>query len=169
MIWVMDQLDRVITREDAKKITGPNWANFDKYTYNDRNGNYVFCWDLTRYVNHSFEPNSILTSLNFEIAIRDIKEGEEITNDYGTFNCPEPFTCAKGPHKGRTFVNPDDLLTFHQEWDKLIAQAMKSYFQVEQPLQGYLSPAQNSTLDKIQRGEINFPSIKENHFYRKDD
>ncbi len=167
MLWVMDQLDRIITREEAKKITGPNWANLDKYTYNDRNGDYVFCWDLTRYVNHSFEPNTMLTALNFEVALRDIEVGEEITNDYGTLNCPESFLCANGPYKGRSTVEPDDLLTYHKEWDELIAQAMKTYFDVPQPLADFLTQDQRSKLELIRAGKMAFPSILENHYQPK--
>ncbi len=164
--WVMDQLDRIITREEAKKVTGPNWVNLDKYTYNDRNGNYVFCWDLNRYINHSFQPNSMLTPMEFEIAIRDIDIGEEITNDYGTLNCPEVFESFKGSTNTRKIVHPDDLLTYHQEWDKQLNDAMKFVNSVEQPLQDFLTAAQAEKIKLISEGKIQMPSILENHWKR---
>ena len=82
--WVKDELDRVVSKDDLDKMTQANLENLLKYSYRNSKGNYVFCWDLTRYVNHSYKPNSILTTLGFEIAIRDILPGEEMTNDYGT-------------------------------------------------------------------------------------
>ena len=75
--WSKDQLDRVISKDELNQFTKPNLENLLKYTYRDRNGDYIFCWDHTRFINHSFNPNSMLTSLNFEIAIRDIKKDEE--------------------------------------------------------------------------------------------
>ena len=161
--WVKDQLDRVFKRSELEKMSEANIENLLKYTYRDRNGDYFFCWDLTRYVNHSYEPNSMLTALGFEIAIKDIKKGDEITNDYGTFNIIEPFTCANGPHHRET-VKPDDLTRYYAEWDSLIADAMKFQNQVAQPLNKFLTHEQNNELEKIHCGEMNLPSVLENYF-----
>lgn len=37
------------------------------------------------YINHSCDPNIGIKGKNIFVALRDIKKGEEITNDYGTF------------------------------------------------------------------------------------
>jgi uncharacterized protein len=161
--WVKDQLDRVFTIEEINSLSRENYENLMKYTYRDRSGNYLFCWDLTRFVNHSYEPNSMLTSMGFEIAIKDIKEGDEITNDYGTLNIIEPFKCAKGPHS-REYVKPDDLLTFHAMWDEQISSAVKDQHRVAQPLSKFLSSIQLETLKKIEQGKQKLPSIVENYF-----
>ena len=166
IMWVKDQLDRVFTASEIKKMTEANVENILKYTYRDRNGDYFFCWDLTRYVNHSYEPNSILTSLGFEIAVKDIKRGDEITNDYGTLNIIEPFKCANGPHERET-VKPDDLTRFYAEWDDLINLAMKNQNKVNQPLQKFLTNEQMENLKKIHYGEMKVPSIIENYFADK--
>lgn len=164
--WVKDQLDRTFTPDEIKNFTKSNEENFLKYTYRDRRGNYFFCWDLTRYVNHSYNPNSILTAMDFEIAIRDIQPGEEITNDYGTFNIIEPFKCANGPHK-REFVRPDDLKRFHQEWDALINSAMEHQPKVDQPLNKFLTKEQSEILQAINQKKRSVPSILENYFEDK--
>jgi hypothetical protein len=161
--WVKDELDRVFTPSELKRMSEANLENLLKYTYRDRHGNYFFCWDLTRYVNHSYDPNSMLTSLGFEIAIRDIKKGEEITNDYGTLNIIEPFECAHGPHE-REFVRPDDLQKFYGEWDQVIADSMKHLHQVNQPLKKFLSADQVVVLDNVTAGKMPLPSIIENYF-----
>lgn len=164
MTWVKDELDRLFTPEEVKKFSGDNLENLLKYTYRDREGNYFFCWDLTRFVNHSYTPNSMLTSLGFEVAIKDIKKGEELTNDYGTFNIIQPFECANGPHE-REFVKPDDLLHFHHVWDQMILAAMPYFSQVQQPLNKYLTSTQHKQLEEIQSGKTQLPSVLEN-FYK---
>jgi uncharacterized protein len=164
--WVKDQLDRVISKSELQLFTPSNLENFLKYTYRDKNGDYFFCWDLTRYVNHSYYPNSMITGLGFEIAIKDILKGDEITNDYGTFNIIEPFVCANGPHS-RESVKPDDLKRFYKVWDEQIYEAMMFHNIVTQPLEKFLTKEQNERLDKIHGGEMQMPSILENYFEDK--
>ena len=64
-----------------------------KYAYRNQDGKFVLCWDLGKYVNHSFHANCMGTAYEFEIAIRDINPGEQLTDDYGTLNIDEPFEC----------------------------------------------------------------------------
>jgi hypothetical protein len=164
--WVRDELDRVFVPSEIQKLSPPNLENLLKYTYRDKNGDYFFCWDLTRYINHSYRPNSMLTAQGFEIAIRDIKEGDEITNDYGTLNIIEPFICANGPHQ-RESVKPDDLTRFFKDWDELINSALKLQSFVPQPLRNFLTLEQNENLRKIQLGLMQNPSVLENYFSDK--
>ena len=164
--WVKDQLDRVFKKEEIAQMSRANVENLLKYTYRDRHGDYFFCWDLTRYVNHSYNPNSMITSLGFEIAIKDIKAGDEITNDYGTLNIIEQFKCANGPHE-REFVKPDDVTRFHKEWDALINEAMMRQPLVEQPLHKFLEEEQVTKLEMIKNKKIPVPSILENYFEDK--
>jgi hypothetical protein len=105
----------------------------------------------------------MLTALGFEIAIKDILKGDEITNDYGTFNIIEPFQCAHGPHE-REFVRPDDLVRFHEIWDNQIQNAFSLQGQVIQPLLKFLSKDQISQLGKISNGTLQMPSVKDNFF-----
>lgn len=164
--WVKDELDRVFTKKEIDQMTEANLENLLKYTYRDRNGDYFFCWDLTRYVNHSYSPNSMLTALGFEIAIKDIKKGDELSNDYGTFNIIEPFVCANGPHKRET-VKPDDLTRFYGEWDELVNEAMMFQCVVEQPLTKFLTEDQKRDLQDIHAGKKTLPSVLTNYFEDK--
>lgn len=165
--WVKDQLDRIFTPDEVSKLTPANYENLMKYTYRDKAGDYFFCWDLTRYINHNHDANSMLTSLGFEIALRDIKKGEEITNDYGTLNIIEPFQCANGPTNGRDYVRPDDILKFHVEWDEKINQAMDYVAAVPQPLSKVLTTEQKEKLEKVVQKKMPLPSIKENYFEQR--
>lgn len=160
--WVKDELDRVVSQEDLAKLSPANKENLLKYTYRNSKGEYFFCWDLTRYVNHSFEPNSMLTALGFEIAIKDIQPGEEMTNDYGTLNIIEPFKCANDPSHERDYVCPDDLARFHKKWDDQIAVAFPHLSEVSQPLNKFLTPVQIDEIKLINRGEAAIPSVLKN-------
>ena len=57
----------------------------------------VFCIDNARYVNHSTDPNSggdEIDSPLKSVALRDIQEGEEITENYLTYDpCPWAASC----------------------------------------------------------------------------
>ena len=168
IIWVKDNLDRTFTQEEISSMTPANLENVMKYTYRDNKGHYLFCWDLTRYVNHSFQPNSMLTGLDFEIAIRDIARGEEITNDYGTLNIIEPMKCAHSRSE-RDSVFPDDLLNFYPQWDKCIREAMTKLYSVSQPLQKFLTLSQKEQIEKIHSGEVEMPSLIQSYFDAKNE
>ena len=165
IMWVKDELDRIIPKEKITELSPANLENLLKYSYRTSMGDYFFCWDLTRYVNHSFSPNSMLTALGFEVAIRDIESGDEITNDYGTLNIIEKFQCAHSPSiNHREFVCPDDLLRFHVEWDSMIESAFKSLHDVEQPLDSFLDKNQKSQITKIMNNEFKIPSVLNNYY-----
>jgi len=164
LIWVKDELDRIFPKEELSKFSPANLDNFLKYTYRTRTGDYLFCWDLTRYANHSFGPNSMLTSLGFEIAIRDINPGEEITNDYGTLNIIEPFQCAHDPNHERTHVRPDDLTRFYNRWDGQILSVFPSITVVPQPLKKFLTQDLQGRIQLIKDGQDKLPSVLTNYF-----
>lgn len=160
--WVKDDLDRVIPKETLEKMTHANRENLLKYSYRNYEGNYVFCWDLTRYVNHSYKPNSMLTAMGFEIAIKDILPGEEMTNDYGTLNIIESFECANGPGPERERVCPDDLRRFHNQWDDQIESAFLLIKGLKQPLDSFLTPQQLEQIRLIENGSEKIPSVLTN-------
>lgn len=164
--WVKDELDRVFKKSEVDAMTESNRENLLKYTYRNRHGDYFFCWDLTRYVNHSYEPNSMITSMDFEIAIKNIRKGEELTNDYGTLNIIQAFKCANGPHE-REFVRPDDLKRYAVKWDQLINSAMEFQSKVSQPLTRFLTKDQLAIMADIQSRKIRVPSILESYFEDK--
>ena len=157
--WVKDELDRVIPKDNLNQLTKANLENLLKYSYRNSRGDYVFCWDLTRYVNHSYEPNSMLTAMGFEIAIRDIFPGDEMTNDYGTLNIIEAFECANGPHPERDRVCPDDLSRFHFLWDQQIHEAFYLLPKIVQPLNDFLTHHQLDEIHLIQTDKKSIPSV----------
>lgn len=136
--WVLDQLDREFTPDQLAAMAPAYQQVLDTYAFRNNAGNYVLCWDHARFVNHSFRSNCLSTAYDFEIAIRDIEAGEELTDDYGYLNINAPF---RGIPEGsrRRIVYPDDLLRYHQVWDRKLLQAMPRLGKVEQPLRHLLS------------------------------
>lgn len=168
--WVQDELDQVYTPGEIEEMRELTRQMVDKYTFRNNKGNFVMCWDISKYVNHSFKSNCLSTAYDFEIAIRDIQAGEELTDDYGYLNVTEAFK-AKDEGTERTTVYPDDLVNFHGEWDRKLEEAMPLINSVDQPLMQLIEPAVKQQLDKIIMGEKEMESIlsvyyegnKENH------
>lgn len=144
--WILDDLDQKLDESYVLSLEPIQRKNVLKYTYRDRQGKYVLCWDIARFVNHSFNSNCITTAYEFEIAIRDIYPGEQLTNDYGYFNVDEPFDCVPEPGSSRIKVMPDDILHFHQDWDEKVSEAMQYFNSVEQPLKKLII---NEFIDKV--------------------
>jgi len=164
--WALDKLDREFTPEQFAAME-PIYQNIlDFYTYRNAGGNYVLCWDLGRYVNHSFNSNCISTAYDFELAIRDIHPGEQLTDDYGYLNIEKPF---RGIDEGtkRKVVYPDDLVKYHPVWDKKILRVLPKFNKVEQPLKSLISSETLKKIDLILAGEEKMTSTLNNHFSGK--
>src|ERR1700744_1278297 len=130
--WIMDPLDQVFSLEHIRKLPPFFREILSTYTYRDQKGDFILCWDNARFVNHSFHSSCITTAYNFELAVRDIQPGEELTDDYGYLNVTEPFDCLPEPGTTRTQVMPDDLLHFYPEWDAALKNAFTNFNNVPQ-------------------------------------
>jgi hypothetical protein len=156
--WVRDRLDREFTPAELETVAELVRDTLMTYCFRNRAGNFVLCWDSARFMNHSFRPNCLATAYNLELAVRDIRPGEELTNDYGHFNIIEPFRAGNETPR-RKHVYPDDLLSYHSVWDRRLASAFQRTVQVDQPLRGLLPPGLWETCQKIARGEEKMQSV----------
>jgi hypothetical protein len=163
--WVLDKLDRVFTPQQIKDMDKIYQDVMDKYTYRNPDGNHIFCWDYARFVNHSSNSNCITTAYDFEIAIRDIHPGEELTDDYGYLNLDEPFEVLPEPGSNRNVIYPDDLLRFYPIWDEKLLTAFPELLNVNQPLFHILEKPNQEITKKIASGEKKMDSIL-NCYYR---
>ena len=143
--WVQDDLDRVLSPNEVEKMHPAVQEQVEKYSFRNNKGHLVLCWDLAKYVNHSFNANCLSSAYDFEVAVRDIQPGEQLTDDYGYLNISEPFKVVD-EGTGRDTVYPDDLLKYHEKWDRQLQEAFQDFEEVEQPLQE-LVPA--AILEKI--------------------
>jgi hypothetical protein len=162
--WVQDELDQIYTPKQVGKMEKLSQQMIDKYTFRNNKGNFVLCWDLAKYVNHSFKSNCLSTAYDFEIAVRDILCGEELTDDYGYLNITEAFE-AKDEGAARTTVYPDDLLNFHKEWDSDLEEAFAHFDKVEQPLKDLISAEIQKKIKLILEGQEKMDSILNLYFH----
>ena len=166
--WVLDKLDREFTPLEVSDLDPVYREILGIYTFRNNKGNYVLCWDNGRYVNHSFNSNCLTTAYDFEIAIRDIQVGEQLTDDYGYLNINEPFR-AHPEGTRRKIVYPDDLLKYYKNWDKKLLPAFKRIPEAEQPLRNLIKAEQWAEIEKIASGEKEMVSILSNYYSEDQD
>ncbi len=156
--WALDALDKEFTPKEVSQMDSKYQKILDFYTYRNNKGNFVFCWDFGRYVNHSFNSNCISTAFDFEVAIRDIHPGEQLTDDYGYLNITEPFE-AEDEGTERKIVYPDDLLRYHKVWDEKVKAVFPLITQLNQPLRTFISDEVWQKVENIAKGKEEMLSI----------
>ena len=164
--WVLDKLDREFSPLEFQNLEPIYQSILDTYTFRNSKGNLILCWDNGRYVNHSFNSNCLTTAYDFEIAVRDILPGEQLTDDYGYLNIASPF---RGIDEGtkRKIVYPNDLLKYHKVWDNKIKKVFYRILGLKQPLKEILSENSWDQIERIVRGEEELESIISNYFDNK--
>lgn len=163
--WVQDDLDQIFSKEKIADLNPYTRKYLETYSFTNKNGEMVLCSDNGKFVNHSFRPSCFSTPYDFEIAIRDIYPGDELTNDYGYLNVEKTFTVID-ENTVRKSVHPDDILNFHQEWDALIKENAPKVLEVHQPLIGLIPSA---TIDEFVNAIHNpdqMKSILECHYFQ---
>lgn len=166
--WAYDILDRTFLKSQIDSMDKRFREVMDKYSYRDSNGNFVLCWDNARFVNHSFNSSCITTAYNFELAVRDIYPGEELTDDYGYLNCIEQFDCIPEDGTLRACVMPDDLLHFYKIWDNKLLSSFEHLLMAEQPLWSLIDPQYIKKVEGIANNTDQMDSIL-NTFYNEDE
>lgn len=161
--WVQDNLDQVFTALQTKSLNLSSQKVLDIYSFINKNGEKILCWDNGKYVNHSFNPSCFTTPFDFEIATRDIQIGEELTCDYGYLNIEEPFTPIDEGCE-RKVVYPNDLVTYHERWDSMLAELVTFTLEVPQPLQSYIAQEQWEKFSEAIKNNRSLPSLLSLHF-----
>lgn len=159
IVYVKDSLELSISPTDYLMHSSEMQRVIDKYSYKDEYGCRIVSWDFAKYVNHCCDFNTISTGYGFEIAIREIKTGEQITDEYSLFNLDHPMEVDCGSPSCRRIVRPEDFDKFYQQWDELIKVSMKKLFKVEQPLIGFLDSATREELDSFYADESCYKSV----------
>ena len=161
--WGLDKLDREFSPIEFQSMDPIYQEILDTYTFRNNKGNLVLCWDNGRFVNHSFNSNCLTTAYDFEIAIRDIQPGEQLTDDYGYLNITTPF---RGINEGtrRKTVYPDDLVKYFKVWDNKIKKVFPRITKVDQPLKPIIDTFVWSQVEKVIKGQEEIASILENYY-----
>jgi len=141
IVYAHDALELDLDPADPRLADPLYKPILDKYAYLDDRGRFVLSWDHGRYVNHHCHANSLSTGYGFEIAVRDIAPGDELTDDYGLLNIDQPFACACGSPDCRGTIRTDDVLRFADTFDAQVTDALSRFTSVDQPLVGLLDTA----------------------------
>lgn len=160
IVYVVDPLDVKLSPREFKELNGPIRDLADKYSYIDQNGYRILSWDLAKYVNHSCEPNTLSAGYGFEIALRDIAEGEEITDDYGMFNLEWTIDCHCGSPRCRHEIRGSDLDRYAERWDAWIKDALAHVRDVMQPLWDVMIAPTRETLTGYLNGNEPYLSVR---------
>lgn len=164
LVWVLDAFDRVLTPDEVRELPPVLRSVAEKYSYVTAEGMFVFCWDFGRYMNHSCAPASSGVGEAFEIAIRDIEPGDELTCEYGTLNLIEPLACTCGATTCRGVISGDDVDRLYEQWDEEARTSFRLGLKLPQPLLPYvkIGPRDQPLLDALLTGsEVEVPSVRE--------
>lgn len=131
----------------------------EKYSYKDEQGNMIMSWDLGKYVNHSCDANTMSTGYGFEIAIRDIEIGDQLTDEYGIFNLEDDMICYCGSHNCRKIIQPEDFDSYFVSWDQKLIPALKTIPFVEQPLYYLIENKVKSEIELFLSDSKNYKSV----------
>lgn len=162
--WVLDRLDRVFSAEDVSALGDAYSGIIETYAYRNSRGEHVLCWDIARFVNHSFRANCLTTAYDFELAIRDIEPGEQLTDDYGYLNVDVPFTPVDEGTRRRT-VFADDVIRYSRTWDRSLRAAFPRVPAVDQPLRAFMDDSAWSRCERVATGREDMVSIAANFFH----
>lgn len=133
--WALDPLDQILSAERCDGLEPELGDVIERYTWRDCQGRRILCWDFARYMNHSCDANSFSPGgFDFEIAVRDIAAGEQLTSDYGSLNLESPLCCACGSERCRGVITGDDFEDLAPVWDRQIRKAFSHLLEVAQPL-----------------------------------
>ena len=111
----------------------------------------------------AFRANCLSTAYDFELAIRDIQPGEQLTDDYGYLNIDTPFRARDEGTKRKT-VYPDDLLKYYKVWDKKLRVSFKNLLIVNQPLSKFIDSEKWNKMCEIALGKSEMDSILNCYF-----
>lgn len=159
IVYVKDSLELVVSPTDYLIHTAEMQEVIDKYSYIDENGNRIISWDFAKYVNHCCNCNTISTGYGFEIAIREIKKEEQITDEYGIFNLDKEMTLVCGEPSCRKIIGPKDFDQYYLDWDAKIKKSISKLFEVEQPLIPFIDRNTRQELDEFFNNTEKYKSV----------
>tara|TARA_R100000951_G_C2564932_1_gene156829 strand:+ start:129 stop:716 length:588 start_codon:yes stop_codon:yes gene_type:complete len=159
IVYVKDSLEITVSPEDFKKHNKDIQDVIEKYSYIDQKGDRIVSWDFAKFVNHCCNPNTISTGYGFEIAIRDIQAGEQITDEYGIFNLEEEMDITCSYENCRKKIALNDFDKYFEEWDARIKNSLVKFREVEQPLLSFLNEETKAELEEFFKNDKNYKSV----------
>lgn len=160
IVYVKDPLEIELTQKQFAALVEPYRSIAEKYSYIDQCGVRIISWDHAKYVNHRCDCNTISAGYGFEIAIRDIRPGEEITDEYGLFNIEREIALACRCSGCRHVLRPSDVDMYHEIWDAWVIEALNYAARVAQPLWDFMDPLTRQDLIGYLNGHKAYRSVR---------
>jgi uncharacterized protein len=158
--YAIDSLELQINELTYQNLPDLQKEKVDWFSYRDEKNNRIVSWDHAKYVNHCCHANTLTTAWGFEIAVRDIKEGEEITDDYGLFmGVEESMTLKCNKSDCRGMVGYGDHSICGPEWDRKIKEALALVNYTSQPLLTFLPEDVKHELLQFTNGRVEYKGI----------
>lgn len=158
--FVNDDLDVIIDPHDQRFHKEPYLSLIERYAYSNPKGEKVLCWDFGKYMNHCCDPNSMTTGYGFDIALKDIPTGQEITTDYGVFTVAHDMIMNCDKLNCRKFLDVKQFDQNVETWDQRIRQALVQLRNVPQMLIELIDKETLSLLNKYLDGdELSYVSV----------
>jgi hypothetical protein len=159
IVYVVDPLELVVSQDDFCRYPDVMKMVIEKFSYIDSNGNKIVSWDHAKYVNHCCNCNTMSSGYGFEIAIRDIHAGEEITDEYGLFNMDYELELTCSLKSCRKTLKKNDLDNYFREWDNKVHPAILKISSVEQPLYSLLEESTRTELEALKTNPDLYKSV----------
>jgi len=159
IVYVKDDLEIMISQEDYYKYSDSLKKVIDRYSYIDPEGYRIISWDFAKYTNHCCDPNTISTGYGFEIAIKDIEPGEQITDEYGIFNLDKEIHLVCDKQNCRKVVCNEDFDKYYKEWDQKIIPALEKVPLVHQPLYEFIEEITKRELEEFFKDPSKYKSV----------
>jgi hypothetical protein len=160
LVYVHDVLEIELSPLRFSSLDEPLRSMAEKYSFIDAHGYRILSWDTAKYVNHSCDPNTMSAGYGFEIALRDIEEGEEITDEYGLFNLQHDVSCLCGSKNCRHVISGSDIDEYYEKWDSWVRDALQYVRSVDQPLIGLMDPDRRRALEKYLNTGQGYRSVR---------
>lgn len=157
--YIRDNLELEITPESFEQYPPLLQEKVERYSFIDPRGVRVVSWDLAKYVNHCCQCNTMSTGYGFEIAIRDIYPGEQITDEYGIFNMTEKINLECDNPDCRKSVSAEDFDKYYPIWDEKIKKSLLQLKRVEQPLMPLMDGETLGELEEFFQDSSKYKSV----------
>jgi hypothetical protein len=159
--WILDLFDIVLEPDEVRTLPAPYARIADRYSYVDPRGKSILCWDHARFMNHHCEPAVRGVTPQFQITVRDVHPGEELTCEYAECNILA-LRCHCGSKKCRGEIRATDLLEHGEAWDREVRAALECSRDVRQPLWDYLTDERE--VRDIIEGRVAPPTMRQFFF-----
>lgn len=157
--YVKDCLEVCVSPAEYARLAPEMQDAVEKYSYIDERGNRIVSWDFGKYVNHCCQCNTISTGYGFEIAVRDIQAGEQITDEYGIFNLEYEMELQCDQPHCRRRIGPADFDRLYSEWDAKIQAVLPKLFSVDQPLMSLVDQPTRRALQEFGKDHDRYRSV----------